>query len=408
MLRSTGMALCLVCVGPAMAQDFNEYPPNAAGQAPAFEGQTRAPLLTDEIALETTTVVEGLEHPWGMAELPDGSWLVTERPGRLRMVSPEGALSAPITGLPEIDPRGQGGLLDVVVNDDFPETRRVWWSFAEPRAKWKSLIRGRNYAASRTAVATGTLSEDGTAIENAEVIFRQDPAWHGNSHFGSRLVFDPEGALFVTTGDRSDPEASPLAQDPGTHIGKVLRLAPEGGPAAGNPEIEGGQPKVWSLGHRNLQAAALAPDGHLWTVEHGPQGGDELNRPEPGGNYGWPVISYGQDYSGAPVGEGQTEAEAMEQPVYYWDPVIAPSGMAFYTGEMFPEWSGDALIGGLAGMALVRLRLADGKVIGEARHLQDIGRVRDVEVASDGAIMLLIDDPEAPMIRVTRGNGDAS
>lgn len=408
MLRPAALSLALMSFGPALAQDFNESPPNAQGQTPAFENQTRAPVLTDDIPLVTTPVVEGLENPWGMAELPDGSWLVTERPGRLRLVAADGTLSAPIAGLPPIDPRGQGGLLDVVVNDDFPETRRIWWSFAEARAKWKSLIRGRNYSASRLAVGTGILSEDGTTIEDAEVIFRQDPVWHGNSHFGSRLVFDPEGALYVTTGERSDVESAPLAQDPGTHLGKVLRLAPEGGAAPGNPEIEGGLPEVWSLGHRNLQAAALAPDGHLWTVEHGPQGGDELNRPEPGGNYGWPVISYGQDYSGEPVGGGETSAEGMEQPVYFWDPVIAPSGMAFYTGEMFPEWSGDALIGALSGMSLVRLRLADGKVIGEARHLQDIGRVRDVEVASDGAIMLLIDDPEAPMIRVTRGEGEAS
>lgn len=404
MLRLASSVPFLLSFAPAVAQDFNAAPPNAAGQVPAFEGQTRAPLLSDDIPLVTTNLVEGLENPWGMAELPDGSWLVTERPGRMRLVAPDGTLSPPLVGLPEVDARGQGGLLDVAVKDDFAETRRLWWSFAEARPRWQSLVRGRNDNANRTAVATGTLSADGTAIENAKVIFRQKPAWHSHAHFGSRLVFDREGALLVTTGERSDPEPAALAQDVGTHLGKVLRIDPEGGPAPGNPDIAGGRPEIWSYGHRNVQAAALSADGRLWIVEHGPQGGDELNQPQPGRNYGWPVISYGQDYSGEPVGKGQTAAEGMEQPVYYWDPVIAPSGMAFYAGEMFPEWSGDALIGGLAGMALVRLRLADGKVVGEARHLQDIGRVRDVEVASDGAIMLLIDDPEAPMIRVTRGD----
>lgn len=401
--RTTIIAGSLLLAGAACAQDFNDSPPNATGQQPAFQGQTRAPILPDEIPLITTNVVEGLENPWGMAELPDGSWLVTERPGRMRLVGADGSLSEPLTGLPKVDNRGQGGLLDVAVADDFADTRRIWFSFAELQPKWKSLVGGRNDNANNTAVATAILSEDGTSVSDVEVIFQQDPSWHSWAHFGSRLVFDDQGALFVTTGDRSDPEPRQLAQDVTTHIGKVLRIGPMGGAVEGNPVIEDGQPEIWSYGHRNLQAAALAPDGTLWTVEHGPQGGDELNRPEAGKNYGWPVITYGQDYSGGPIGQGLTAQEGMEQPVYYWDPVIAPSGMAFYQGDMFPEWQGDILIGGLAAMALVRLELVDGRVAGEVRHLQDIGRVRDVDVARDGSIMLLIDDPEAPMVRVTRG-----
>lgn len=268
---------------------------------------------------------------------------------------------------------------------------------------WRSLISEfRRARANRTAVATARLSEDGTTLEDVSVIFRQDPVWHSEAHFGSRLVLDGKGGLYVTTGDRSEVESALLAQDPATHIGKVLRIDPDkGGPAPGNPQIDGGAPEVWSLGHRNLQAAALGPDGALWTVEHGPAGGDELNRPEPGKNYGWPVITYGIDYSGDPVGQGLTAQEGMEQPIYYWDPVIAPSGMDFYDGAIFPDWQGDALIGGLGGMALVRLRIEDGRVTGEARYLQDMARIRDVKVASDGAIMLLTDDPEGQMIRVT-------
>lgn len=384
------LALLAPLAGGAAAQDFNAAPPNAAGQKPAFRGQTRATVIEDPIRLRTTVVAGGLVHPWGMAELPDGSWLVTERPGRLRLIK-EGAVSEPIRGLPPVDARGQGGLLDVAVDKDFAQTRRVWWSYAEPRGN------GTN----ATAVATGVLAADGTSLSAVRVIFQQKPAWRSTAHFGSRLVFDGKGALFVTTGERSSPEPRKLSQDVGTHLGKVLRIKPDGGPAEGNPAIEGGLPEIWSYGHRNLQAAALAPDGTLWTVEHGPRGGDELNRPQPGRNYGWPIITYGEDYSGRPIGEGITAREGLEQPVYYWDPVIGPSGMGFYTGALFPAWKGSVLIGGLADQSLVRLTLADGKVTGEARYLRGAGRVRDVVVARDGAVMLLTDAGDGALIRVT-------
>jgi len=348
-------------------------------------------VIFDPVRLRRTVVAGGLVHAWGMAQLPDGRWLVTERSGRMRLIGVDGHVSAPIQGLPAVDARGQGGLLDVTIRDDFAVTRRVWWSYAEPRGE------GRN----STSVATGTLSPNGEALSAVRVVFRQEPAWRSTYHFGSRLVFDRAGALFVTTGERSDPEPRQLAQDVGAHLGKVIRIHPDGGPAADNPRIPGGLPEIWSFGHRNIQSAAMGPDGALWIVEHGPRGGDELNRIQPGRNYGWPVITYGEDYSGQPIGAGLTAREGMEQPVYYWDPVIAPSGMAFYEGALFPSWRGSALIGGLAGQALVRLTLRDGRVTGEARYLEGEARIRDVRVARDGAIMILTDAENGALIRLT-------
>ena len=388
--RLTLIYCCLGLSTPAQAQSFNSQAPNASQQQAAFAGQTRAPLLPAHYSLHVQAVAEGLEHPWGMVQLPNGSWLVTERPGRMRVVTTDGELSEPITGLPAVDARGQGGLLDVVIHDDFEDTRRVWWSYAEPRG-----INGN-----ATAVATGILSKEYQHLTEVKVIFRQEPAWQSTAHFGSRLVFDNDDMLFITTGDRY--QASSLAQDVNNHIGKILRINPQGGTAPGNPDIDGGQAELWSYGHRNVQAAALASDGRLWTVEHGARGGDELNQPQAGLNYGWPIITYGIEYSGRTIGEGLTTHEGMEQPVYYWDPVIAPSGMAFYQGELFADWQDDILIGGLASQSLIRLKLEDGQVIGEARYLQrEQGRIRDVAVAQDGAIMLLTDAPNGKLLRIT-------
>lgn len=397
MRRSTSLyplALAGLFVLPAcvLAQDPNG-PPNAADQVPAFEHQTRAPVLDDGVVLGHEVVADGLAEPWGMDLLPDGRWIVTERGGQMRIVGPEGTVSEPIAGIPEVDARRQGGLLDVVVRDDFADTRRVWWSFSEPRGG------GLN----STSVATGVLSPDASAMTEVRVIFRQEPAWASSAHFGSRLVFGRDGALFVTTGDRSLPEPRVLAQDVATHIGKVLRIDPDGGPAAGNPAIAGGLPEIWSIGHRNLQSAALDLDGRLWTVEHGPRGGDELNRPEAGLNYGWPVISYGEDYGGGPIGAGQTAQAGMEQPVYYWDPVIAPSGMVFYEGDLFPGWEGSVLVGGLGAEALVRLELEGDRVTGEARYRVGEDRVRDVDIAPDGSVMILTDSSDGALIRLTPG-----
>ncbi|RMC37730.1 PQQ-dependent sugar dehydrogenase [Paracoccus alkanivorans] len=391
-VRSTAIVAAGILAGPAFAQDFNDAPPNAQGQSPAFENQTRAPVLPD-MALQQEVIAEGLENPWGMAQLPDGSWLVTERPGRLRLIGADGSVSDPIAGVPEVDGRDQGGLLDVAIADDFSATRQIWLSFSQPREGGRTA----------TAVATGSLSADGAAIEDAEVIWQQEPAWDSTKHYGSRLVFDGQGGLFVTTGERSVDDARVHAQNVATTLGKVVRIDPQSGAPMGQPGVEGALPEIWSWGHRNIQGADMGPDGALWTVEHGPRGGDELNRPQPGRNYGWPRVTYGVEYSGEPVGDGVTQMEGTEQPAYYWDPVIAPGGMSFYDGAMFPDWQGDLLIGGLQAGALVRLELSDGRVTGEARHLQGIGRIRDVEVAEDGSIMLLTDQDEGALVRITPG-----
>lgn len=366
-----GMVLAAGAVG---ADGFNDAPPNAAGQVPAFAGQTRAPVVDAQIGLRRQVVARGLRSPWGMDLLPDGRWIVTEKRGRMVLIDAEGARA--IGGLPPVADSGQGGLLDVVVDPEFAGSRRLWWSYAEP-----------SRAGAATAVATGVLSADETQVQQVRVLFRQQPAVRGGVHFGSRLVLDGRGGLFVTTGDRGQ---AALAQDPRTGMGKVVRI-----------DLASGQVTLWSRGHRNLQAAALSPAGALWTVEHGPRGGDELNRPARGRNYGWPVISYGENYNGRPVGAGLTQAEGMEQPVYYWDPVIAPSGMAFYQGDLFEGWRGSVLIGGLAGRALVRLTLADGRVTGEARYLQGWARIRDVAVAPDGAVMVLTDGERGALWRLT-------
>ena len=385
---TTAAALGLMA-GAALAQDFNAAPPNAPDQQPAFEGQTRAPVIADTVALKTETVVDGLSHPWALALLPDGAWLVTERPGRLRMVGADGTLSEPIEGLPEIDAKGQGGLLDVMVGPDFASDRRLWISYAAP-------AEGGN----QTAVATAKLSADGRSLEEVKELFRQTPVYDGDKHFGSRLLLDGQGGLIVTLGERSDVPIRDSAQADDNHLGKIVRIDP----LTGAPMGAGiGLPETHAKGFRNVQAAAFDKQGQLWTVEHGPKGGDELNHVEAGKNYGWPVITYGVAYSGADINAGKTAQDGMEQPVYYWDPVIAPSGMAFYDGAMFPDWNGSALIGALqAGGGVVRLTLDGGKVSGEARYLNGIGRVRDLAVAPDGALMLVTDADNGAVIRVSK------
>ncbi|WP_114348032.1 PQQ-dependent sugar dehydrogenase [Paracoccus lutimaris] len=393
-ILSCALALALVPLSPARA-DFNDYPPEAKGQSPAFANQTRAPIIPGALRLSRTSLAEGLRSPWGMTWLPDGGLLITEREGTLRLYR-DGQLSAPITGLPAVDSDGQGGLLDVAVAPDFAQTRQIWFSFAEPRG---------DQGGNATAVGTGKLSEGASALTDVRVIFQQEPPHATPMHFGSRLVFDRDGQLYVTAGERSLPPEEPDgAQALGNHLGKVLRIDPATGAAsAGNPFTEAqARPEIWSYGHRNIQAAALDPQGRLWTVEHGPKGGDELNLPQPGLNYGWPVITYGVQYDDNPVGAGITAKDGMEQPVYYWDPVIAPSGMIFYQGEMFPEWQGDLLIGGLRAGSVVRLKLDGDRVAGEQRLVQGIGRVRDIEIAPDGALLVLIDGDPGSLIRLAR------
>jgi aldose sugar dehydrogenase len=354
--------------------------------------QAQAPRSPTPVSVkgivDVQTIVKGLEHPWSLAFLPDNRMLVTERPGRLRVVGPDGRVSEPLTGVPQVYASGQGGLLDVVLSPTFDKDRLVYLSFAEP---------GEGGAS--TAVARGRLGERG--LENTQVIWRQQPKVSGSNHWGSRIVFRPDGTLFVTLGERFN--YSEKAQDLSATLGKVVRINPDGSAPRDNPFVgrAGPRPEIWSYGHRNVQAAALHPEtGQLWTVEHGARGGDELNHPEAGKNYGWPVISYGTHYSFLKIGEG-TAKEGMEQPVYYWDPVIAPSGMVFYTGDLFAGWKSNILVGSLTPGGLVRLVMKDGKVAQEERYLGDLReRIRDVRQATDGSLYLLTDAGNGKILRV--------
>ncbi|HWP37714.1 MAG TPA: PQQ-dependent sugar dehydrogenase [Gemmatimonadales bacterium] len=334
------------------------------------------------------TVASGLEHPWGLAFLPDGRMLVTERPGRLRIVGTGGALSDPLPGVPPVAARGQGGLLDVALAPDFALSAMMYLSYSEP---------GEGGTAG-TTVARAQFSERG--LNGVQVIFRQEPKVSGGAHFGSRLVFTPDGHLFITTGERGQRD---MSQDLSRHQGKLIRLRPDGTVPPDNPFVgrAGARPEIWSYGHRNMQGAALHPvTGALWTVEHGAQGGDELNIPQPGRNYGWPVITYGRDYSGAPIGVG-TAREGMEQPVYHWDPSIAPSGLMFYTGDRFPRWRGNLFVGALNFQLLARLELDGDRVVAEERLLYGFRqRIRDVRQGPDGYIYLLTDEDDGRVVRL--------
>jgi glucose/arabinose dehydrogenase len=372
MLAATG--LLIACTDNAATQ-----------QAQAPQSPTPEPV---EAPVKTSVVAEGLEHPWGLEFLPDGRILVTERPGRLRIVANDGTLSKPLAGVPEVYTSSQGGLLDVALSPDFEADRLVYLSYSEPDGD----VAG-------TAVARGRLGRDG--LRNVKVIWRQTPKTKSSNHWGSRIVFRPDGTLFVTTGDRYKLREE--AQDLSTTIGKVIRINADGSIPQDNPFIdqEGAKPEIWSYGHRNVQGAALHPQtDQLWTLEHGAMGGDELNHPQPGRNYGWPVITYGVDYSGAKIGEGVAK-EGMEQPVYFWDPVIAPSGALFYTGDAFPDWQGDLFVGSLEREVVVRLDMQDGRVASETRFLEDLGqRIRDVRQGPDGAIYLITDEPDGQIIKV--------
>lgn len=361
---------------------------------PVLAERTKAPEAENS-AYTVETVAKGLRHPWGMQFLPDGRMLVTERPGTLRLVSKDGTISEPVSGVPEVYAGGQGGLLDVLLAKDFATSGMIYLSYAEPRSGAKN----------GTTVARGKLKllENGSgALENVEVIFQQTPAIASNLHFGSRLVWAGDGTLFVTTGDRGIVRKE--AQNPRGQLGKVIRINPDGMAPADNPKLDKWNEKVWSIGHRNIQGAALHPEtGQLWTVEHGARGGDELNQPQKGKNYGWPTITYGRDYTFLPIGEG-TAKEGLEQPVYYWDPSIATSGLTFYTGDLFPKWQGNAFVGGLKGEQLTRLVLKDGEVVGEEKLLTGLGhRVRDVRQGPDGALWLLTDDPKGELLRIAPG-----
>jgi glucose/arabinose dehydrogenase len=361
---------------------------------PAFAGQTRAPEQRSNVTIAAEVIASGLDHPWAIAFLPDGRLLVTERAGRLRVITRDGAVSEPLQGLPAVDARGQGGLLDIVVGPTFATDRLIYWSYSEPRGS----------GANSTSVARGRLSDDSARVENVQRIFQQNPAWVSQGHFGSRIVFDRDGRhLFVTLGDRQRDEPRELAQDLSVHIGKVVRINLDGSTPADNPFVgrAGARAEIWSFGHRNVQGADLHPEtGELWTIEHGPRGGDELNLTRAGRNFGWPVISYGIEYRGGAINAGITTQDGMEQPAYYWDPIIAPGDMDFYRGDLFP-WRGDLLIAGLRTQSIVRLELDGERVVGEERFSLNLGRVRDIAESEDGALWIVTDEGNGRLLRLT-------
>jgi glucose/arabinose dehydrogenase len=367
---------------PSLAQCQPQTPANGPSQ--------RSPQPAPSSAVvRAETFASGLDRPWGLAILPDGRMLVTERSGALKLVERDGKVSAPLSGVPEVAARGQGGLLDVALDPRFAENQMVYLSYSEPG----------DGGTAGTSVARGRLGAAG--LENVQVIYRQVPKVSSGGHFGSRLVFGNDGTLFITQGDRFNQQ--PRAQELSSGIGKIVRINADGTIPRDNPFVGRGnaRPEIWSYGHRNVQAAALNPEtGQLWTVEHGAAGGDELNHPEAGKNYGWPVITYGRDYSGMPIGEG-TAKEGMEQPVYYWDPVIAPSGMVFYRGDRIPEWDGSILVGSMVSRSLVRLVLEDGRVAREERYLSDLSeRIRDVQQGPDGTLYVITDSSNGRILRV--------
>ncbi|HWI81650.1 PQQ-dependent sugar dehydrogenase [Ramlibacter sp.] len=340
--------------------------------------------------LRAVPVAQGLEHPWALAFLPQGRFLVSERPGRLRVVQPDGKIGPPLAGVPEVAAGGQGGLLDVVLDAGFARNRQLFFCFSEPGPGGNS-----------TALARARLAADESRLEEVRVIFRQLPKVASSLHFGCRIAETGDGLLFLTLGERFSRKEQ--AQKLDNHLGKVVRVTKDGLPAPGNPFIgrDGALPEIWSYGHRNSQGAALGPDGRLWMHEHGPQGGDEINLPQPGRNYGWPVITYGENYGGGKIGAGITQAPGMEQPLHYWVPSIAPSGMAFLTSERYgAAMKGSLFVGSLKFGRLVRLELDGTRIVREQKVLEGLGRVRDVRQGPDGLLYLLTDSARGGLLRV--------
>lgn len=352
---------------------------------PAFAGQTRVNGVTTKTPYEFTILNKDLTSPWGIRSLPDGRLLISEKSGgHFRIASADGSLSAPIKGLPAVNADGQGGLLGIAIDPAFEQSRMVYWVFSE------SVTGG-----TLTSVAKGRLSDDETKIENATVIYRATPAYKGSLHYGGRIEFDKNGDLFISTGERSDRETRPQAQDIKSGLGKVIHITTAGAAVSGNP-FEGqasARPELYSYGHRNVQGLAFHPTtGDLWENEFGPRGGDEVNRIQPGKNYGWPIITYGIEYSGGKVGDALQQKAGLEQPVYYWDPSVSPSGMTFYSGDLIPEWKNNLFIGCLSGMHINRLVIENNKVVGEERLLSgENQRFRDITQGKDGALYAITD-----------------
>ncbi len=357
--------------------------PNSAYKS-AFPGQTRIGAVKSATPYEGKVLTEALKNPWGITSLPDGRLLITEKAGTMRIVTTAGQVSEPITGMPKVNADGQGGLLGLRIDPAFETNRMVYWVFSEPSAE-----------GNLTAVAKGKLAADEKSVEGATVIYRATPAYKGTLHYGGRILIANDGNLLISTGERSDKVTRPQAQSLNSGLGKVIRITKEGKPAAGNPfEGQSGvRPELYSYGHRNVQSLAIDPvTGDLWEGEFGPRGGDEINQIKPGKNYGWPTITYGIEYSGAKVGDAIQQKEGLEQPVYYWDPSVSPSGMTFYTSDNIPEWKNNLFVGTLSGMHIARLIIKNNKVVGEERLLADeLQRFRDVTQGKDGALYAITD-----------------
>ncbi len=393
-------AIALLVSGSVTAQQggVDPRPPNGVTQTPAVPGQTRAPERRSNVTFDVVTVAEGLQNPWGLAFLPGGRLLVTEKPGRLRIVGADGTLSEPVVGLPAVDPKGQGGLLDVTIDPAFASNRLIYWSYAEPREA----------ETNNTAVARGRLVDEAVPrVENVQVIFHQTPSLKSTLHYGGRMVWARDGTLLVTLGERSSTEGRMQAQRMDGLLGKIVRINTDGTIPKDNPFVgkEGVRPEIWSLGHRNPQGVTAEPTtGDLWAVEHGARGGDELNVIRKGKDYGWPTIAYGIEYQGGPITGSITAKAEMEQPVYYWDPVIAPGGIVFYNGTLFPEWKGNLFIGAMGGTSLVRLTMRGGRVVDEERLLTDLQpkreRIREVDQGPDGALYLLTDSATGRVLKL--------
>ncbi|MCC2547440.1 PQQ-dependent sugar dehydrogenase [Hymenobacter sp. BT175] len=352
---------------------------------PAFAGQTRAAGVTTAAgSYRATVLTSSLASPWGITALPDGRLLVTEKAGRLRIVSSSGVVSAPITGVPPVNAAGQGGLLGLCLDPDFSTNRMVYWSFSEARPDGNV-----------TAIAKGRLANNEQSLEGVSVIYRAEPAYAGSLHYGGRVVFDRTGNLLVSTGERSDLVTRPQAQSATSALGKIIRITRDGQPAPGNPVFAqaGARPGLYSIGHRNPQGLAIHPvTGEAWESEHGPRGGDEINRLRAGADYGWPTITYGIEYGGQPVGSGIQQRDGLEQPVYYWDPVVSPSGITFYSSDRIAGWRNNLFVASLSGMHIVRLVIENNRVTGEERLLANEGqRFRDVAQGSDGALYAVTD-----------------
>jgi glucose/arabinose dehydrogenase len=378
------------------AQAAPDGAPNAETQKPAKADQTRAPAPKQLSSVSVETVTSSLQQPWSVEALPDGRFVVTEKEGNLRVVTKDGKVLPKIEGVPPVDNGGQGGLLDVAISQS-DEGFYLCLTYAQARQNNKN----------RTAVSCGLArGTQNLTLSDFKVVFEQQPAWDSSLHFGSRLVFAPNDLMYITLGERSLPTTRGFSQDLTKTLGKVVRLKRDGSQPDGNPFADKGDvaAQIWSYGHRNVQAAALDSSARLWTIEHGPRGGDELNLVRPGLNYGWPIISYGEEYSSEPIGQGITQKSGMEQPVYYWDPVIAPCGMVVYSGKLNAAWRGDVFVGGLIARALVHLHIENDRVVSEERFM--IGaRVRDVTEGPDGAIYIVTDEAKGRLLRIRPNAG---